>query len=348
MTKANSENFDSSVKTIHTYEKDAQQVDSKLDISKDVFTVYISGLDNAGSPDQIARSDVNLLLIVNPKANHIEMVSLPRDGLVPNTGTYNKNDKLTHTGIYGMQTSIDTIERFIGIPIDYYARMSFTSVAKIIDAIGGIDTDVEVSFCGHDESQYRTMEDYESHEGQPTVCINEGQGQHLDGAQALMYARIRTIEGVEYDNPGRQRAQQRVIKGVINKLVSPSALTYLNTLMDIAPNFVITNMPNDQIQNFVSSELNNLKPWTLSSITSDTGENGKSYVASLSQDYGLLDVYLFGKDEIHAIQNAYDGATKQLKMNEFSFNLNDLNANTPALITDDEFIWADDQTTSYN
>lgn len=342
MTKSNQKEFDDNIKIIHTFEKDPETVESKLDITEDVFTIYISGLDNAGSPDQIARSDVNLLMIVNPKANHIDMVSLPRDGLVPNTATYNENDKLTHTGIYGMQASIDSIENFIGIPIDYYARMSFTSVSKIIDAIGGIDIDVEINFCGYDETDYRATEEVDTHEGQEVVCINQGEKQHLSGAQALMYARIRHIDGVEYDNPGRQRAQQRVIKGVINKLVSPSALTYLDTLMDIAPNFVITNMPNDQIQNFVSAELNDLRPWTISSITSDTGVNGKSYVASLSKEYGLLDVYLFSKDEIHAIQNFYDGAKKQLQMNSFKFNLNDLNLDTPALITDSTFEWADD------
>lgn len=336
MTKANEKTFNDDVKVIHTYKKDAEKVKSEKDITKDVFTVYISGIDNAGSPDQVARTDVNLILIVNPKANHIDMVSLPRDGFIPNMALQGYNDKLTHTAINGVDNSIASLENFIGLPIDYYARMSFTSVAQIVDAVGGIDIDVELDVCAYDESEFRTQEEYESHEGQEVVCVKKG-NQHLNGAQALVYARHRKSEG--YDNPGRERAQQRVIKGVISKLISPNALGYIDTLLEIAPNFVITNMPNDQISNFIASELNDLKPWTINSLSSDTGADDKRYVASLSQEYGPLDVYLFSKEEIHAILDAYDGAKNQLKMNTFNFDLNDLYANTPELKDDANFVW---------
>lgn len=336
MTKANEKEFDNEVKTIHTYTKDPQKVASDIDITKDVFTVYISGIDSAGSPDQIARTDVNLIMIVNPKANHIDMVSLPRDGFIPNVALNSNNDKLTHTAINGIDNSIETLENFIGIKIDFYARMSFTSVAKIVDAVGGIDIDVEIDVCAYDESEFRTMDESESHEGQQVVCVEKGP-QHLNGAQALMYARHRKTEG--YDNPGRERAQQRVIKGVINKLISPNALGYIDTLLKIAPNFVITNMPNDQINNFISSELKDLKPWTITSLASDTGVNDSQYVASLDPALGLMDVYLFNKDEIQGILNAYDGAKKAMQLNKFSFDLNDLYKNSPALNDDPSFVW---------
>ena len=97
------------------------------------------------------------------------------------------------------------------------------------------------------------------------ICLKKGE-QHLDGKQALAYSRHRKTEG--YDNAGRERAQQRIIKAIINKLISPSALGYVNDLLDVAPNYVITDMPANQITKFVSSELDNMKPWTISSVIS--------------------------------------------------------------------------------
>ena len=100
------------------------------------------------------------------------------------------------------------------------------------------------------------------------ICLKKGK-QHLNGKQALAYSRHRKTKG--YDNAGRERAQQRIIKAIINKLISANGLTKVNDLMDIAPNYIITNMPAEKIADFVSGELNELKPWTISSITSDNG-----------------------------------------------------------------------------
>ena len=172
-----------------------------IDVTKDTFTVYLSGLDNMGSPDQQTRSDTNLILIVNPKANHIDMVSLPRDGYIPNAAYDYKNDKLTHTGNDGIENSVETIQNFFGIPIDYYARVSFNSLIEIVDTIGGIDVDVEIDFCEQDENRSFKKEDL--------ICLKKGK-QHLNGKQALAYSRHRKTKG--YDNAGRERAQQRIIK----------------------------------------------------------------------------------------------------------------------------------------
>src|SRR5699024_6056960 len=130
------------------------------------FTFYISGVDSTGSPDQASRTDTNLLLIVNPRANQIQMVSLPRDGYMPNSALQYQNDKLTHTGIYGIEASVKTIENFYGFSIDYYARVSFDSLIEIIDAIGGIDVDVEISFCEQDENRSFAKEDQ--------ICLVKG------------------------------------------------------------------------------------------------------------------------------------------------------------------------------
>ena len=331
MSKSNIDGFADSVDIIQTYKKKNDAASGPdIDVTKDTFTVYLSGLDNMGSPDQQTRSDTNLILIVNPKANHIDMVSLPRDGYIPNAAYDYKNDKLTHTGNDGIENSVETIQNFFGIPIDYYARVSFNSLIEIVDTIGGIDVDVEIDFCEQDENRSFKKEDL--------ICLKKGK-QHLNGKQALAYSRHRKTKG--YDNAGRERAQQRIIKAIINKLISANGLTKVNDLMDIAPNYIITNMPAEKIADFVSGELNELKPWTISSITSDNGVYEDLYVASLDPSLGVSNVYLFSRDEVHAVVNAYDAARRQLQMNSFTFNLNDLYANTPKINTSENIRYAD-------
>lgn len=331
MSKSNIDNFEDNIKIIHTFKKenDASNA-SNVDVTKDVFTIYISGIDNMGSPDQQNRTDTNLLLIVNPKANHIDMVSLPRDGLMPNAAYQYQNDKLTHTGNDGIENSVATIQNYFNIPIDFYARVSFNSLIEIIDTIGGIDVDVEISFCEQDENRSFKKEDL--------ICLEKGK-QHLNGKQALAYARHRKTAG--YDNAGRERAQQRIIKATIDKLMSASGISKLNNLMDIAPNYIITNMPADSIASFVSSELESLKPWTISSISSDNGVYSYEYVASMDSSLGTTDVYVFDRDEVHAVVNAYDGAKNQMQMDNFSFDLTDLYADTPKINTSENILYAD-------
>ncbi|MCR0327026.1 LCP family protein [[Clostridium] innocuum] len=331
MSKSNIDGFADNVDIIQTYKRKNDTASGPdIDVTKDTFTVYLSGLDNMGSPDQQTRSDTNLILIVNPKANHIDMVSLPRDGYIPNAAYNYQNDKLTHTGNDGIENSVETIQNFFGIPIDYYARVSFNSLIEIVDTIGGIDVDVEIDFCEQDENRSFKKEDL--------ICLKKGK-QHLNGKQALAYSRHRKTKG--YDNAGRERAQQRIIKAIINKLISANGLTKVNDLMDIAPNYIITNMPAEKIADFVSGELNELKPWTISSITSDNGVYEDLYVASLDPSLGASNVYLFSRDEVHAVVNAYDGARKQLKLNSFAFDLNNLYANTPNINTSENIRYAD-------
>ncbi len=331
MSKSNIDGFADHVDIIQTYKRKNDTASGPdIDVTKDTFTVYLSGLDNMGSPDQQTRSDTNLILIVNPKANHIDMVSLPRDGYIPNAAYNYQNDKLTHTGNDGIENSVETIQNFFGIPIDYYARVSFNSLIEIVDTIGGIDVDVEIDFCEQDENRSFKKEDL--------ICLKKGK-QHLNGKQALAYSRHRKTKG--YDNAGRERAQQRIIKAIINKLISANGLTKVNDLMDIAPNYIITNMPAEKIADFVSGELNELKPWTISSITSDNGVYEDLYVASLDPSLGASNVYLFSRDEVHAVVNAYDGARKQLKLNSFAFDLNNLYANTPNINTSEKIRYAD-------
>jgi LCP family protein required for cell wall assembly len=328
MMTTNDETLDDQLRIVHTYEREVQVSLVTKDITKEAFTIYLSGLDNVGSPDQQTRTDTNLLLVVNPRAKHIDMVSLPRDGYMPNSALSYQNDKLTHTGMYGVETSVETIENFFQIPVDYYARVSFNSLIQIVDIMDGLDVDVEISFCEQDENRSFKKEDL--------VCLEAGQ-QTLNGKEALAYSRHRKTVG--YDNAGRQRAQRRIIQAMIDKLFSASALSYINELLDEAPNYIITNMPTSDVAKFISHELEDLGKWTISTVPSDTGAFDYQYVASLDPAEGPKSVYLFSKNEVQSLLNAYDGANKPLQMQDYSFDLSNLYENCPTVNQDPTIVW---------
>ena len=329
MSKNNFDTFEDNIKIIATLKKKNPKIEKKQkDLSKEPFVVYISGLDNMGSPDQQNRSDTNILLIVNPRANHIDMVSLPRDGYIPNTALQNENDKLAHTGMYGINTSVASIENFFDIPIDYYARVSFNSLIEIVDAIDGINVDVEISFCEQDENR--------SFKKENLICLEKGE-QTLNGKQALAYSRHRKTPG--YDNPGRERAQRRIINAIIDKLISPNALTYINRLLDIAPDYVLTDMPASQIAKFISSELNSPQAWTISSISTDHGVNDSRFTASIPKEEGTSSVYLFSKKDVQAVYDAYESALHPLEMKNFQFNINTIDGKNLNVNDDPNIVW---------
>ena len=147
MLEANHENFDNETKVIKSYEYDAKlSVTTKqTDVTESPFNVYVTGIDTYGSVNTVSRSDVNLIVTVNPKTKQILMTSIPRDCEIE-LDRNGKMDKLTHTGIYGTSETINTIENFLDMQINYYARTNFSGITNIIDALGGITVESDYSF----------------------------------------------------------------------------------------------------------------------------------------------------------------------------------------------------------
>lgn len=133
------ENYQSNLKTIYSYKIKTSIKDEAKAHDSNVFNIYISGIDTYGSISTVSRSDVNLILTVNMNTHKILMTETPRDAYVkiPDGGA-DQYDKLTHAGIYGVETSEKTLENLYGITIDYYARLNFDSFLKLIDALGGV------------------------------------------------------------------------------------------------------------------------------------------------------------------------------------------------------------------
>ena len=114
-------------------------------ITKEPFVIYLSGVDTRGELTEKARSDVNILAVVNPQTKQVALINTPRDYYVDLAGT-NSKDKLTHAGLYGVETSMATLGNLYGINVDHYIRINFAGFINIVDALGGVDVYSDQAF----------------------------------------------------------------------------------------------------------------------------------------------------------------------------------------------------------
>ena len=213
----------------------------------EIFTVYISGIDTYGEINARSRSDVNILMFVNTISGQILMISTPRDYYVDFDVTHGEKDKLTHAGIYGVESSMDALERLYDIEIDYYLKMNFSGFVNIIDALGGVEVYSDYTFSVPNVREYQ-----------------KGYNQ-LSGLEALAFARERYSFAVgDYQ---RGRNQMEVIRAVLKKCTSPAILTNFPAVMHAAAQSFETNMPQEHIVALIKMQILGGQSWEISSFT---------------------------------------------------------------------------------
>lgn len=262
MLEDNDAEFIEDSKVIYTFEIEVSKKDSKkaVNITKDPFVLYISGSDSRGTVSDIARSDVNIVAVVNPKNNKILLVSIPRDYYVQLHDTSGAKDKLTHAGIYGIDMSKSTIEDLLDIDINYYTKVSFTTVINVVDVIDGIDINSDAAFIPHTDHS----------------CEISLGTQHLDGKCALAYAR----ERYTYETGDRHRGQnqQEVLTAIIKKVSNPKYLVKHNDILSAIDGSFATDLSYNDITNLIKYQLDNLNNWQVESIGLDgTGSMQPTY-----------------------------------------------------------------------
>lgn len=181
----------------------------------DVFHIYLSGVDTFGPIEEVSRSDVNIIATVNTKTRQVLLTSTPRDSYVriADAGR-NQYDKLTHAGIYGIDTSIHTLENLYNIKIDYFMRINFSTFMELIDVIGGVEIENEYGFQSYAD---------------PDLYFEAGK-QVLDSYKALFYVRERY--NLHDGDVGRARHQTQVIKAILSKMLSPVLLTNSSPIIE--------------------------------------------------------------------------------------------------------------------
>ncbi|MBQ0041403.1 MAG: LCP family protein [Clostridiales bacterium] len=246
----------------------------RVDVTEDPFNVYITGIDQwtVEKGMDLERSDVNMIMTINPKTRKIVLTSIPRDAYVPlhRTGTM---DKLTHTGIYGVDETLNTIKDWTGIDMNYYVKVNFSACVHIVDAMDGVDVYSPVAFDS-------AISKYKYKKGM----------NHLNGHQALYFARERKAFNAE--DQLRVRNQLRLIKAMMNKIMSSSTLlTSYGDLMTAISNDMETNMPQEDIKSLVKMQLGDLSKWDIK-MQRMSGTYDMEVVASMdaSNKYQVLKV----------------------------------------------------------
>ncbi len=223
------------------------------------FIVYISGSDTLSRTLKTSRSDVNILAVVNPQTEQILLVNTPRDYYIPNPAGNGALDKLTHCGIYGINCSVQALSDLYDEEILYYGQINFTGFETLIDAIGGVDVYSDVEFSLPDIN-----------------CYYKQGWNHLNGTQALVFARVR--HGLKGGDNARGQNQMQVIKAVINQISAENIITNYSEIMDSLQGMFATNISSEKISSLVKLQLSEMPHWDVKSYAvTGHGDSAKTY-----------------------------------------------------------------------
>lgn len=272
--------FESDTKVIYTLDREKVIENLKsASVTKEGFIVYISGIDTTGAITTTSRSDVNMLMAINPVKKKISLVFIPRDYYVPlqchdgvcETGAM---DKLTHAGLYGVEVSQATIENILGVDINYNIRINFDTLTTMVDALGGIDitSDQDLNLL------------------HGSGCNIKKGTNHVNGACALGFARERYayVEGDRH----RGENQQEVIRAMINKMTTSTIIKNYESILNAVQGMFQTNMTTDEITALIQMQINDMSKWEVNSTLVDgTGTMTATY------SYGSTPLYVMVPDQ---------------------------------------------------
>ena len=219
------------------------------------FTMLLMGIDSTDEvleQNAIANGDTLILITFNPKTLNATMFSIPRDSYVPIACWSGKpENKITHAAAYGNDCMINTIQDYFDVNIDYYAKINFKGLVKLVDAVGGVEVDVPKVLCTDDSSRGEE------------ICIQPGH-QTLNGEQALVYARNR--KQLANGDFGRADHQQEIIMALINKIKTINDVSTFIDILNTVSNSMDTNLTTKQILSFYNVGKDILKK----SVSTDT------------------------------------------------------------------------------
>lgn len=244
-------------------------ISKDIDVIKEPFNIYLSGIDTFGEISSVSRSDVNMVVSINPSTRKILLTSIPRDYYVKLHGKSGYKDKLTHASLYGTDMSIKTIEDLLDIEINYYVKVNFSSVIDIVDALGGIEVYSDYDFTSRDE--YRYKEGYNK----------------VNGEEALSFARER--KAFLAGDRQRVKNQQAVFEAIVNKCISKKIITKYSKLLDTLHGSFITNMPTARITSLIRFQISKNYSWDIASNSLEGSDSSNyTYSAPNQKAYVML------------------------------------------------------------
>ena len=225
---------------------DINDLKSAININKEPFNIYISGIDTFGKINSSSRSDVNIVVTVNPKTEKMLITWIPRDYYVSiNNSKY--KDKLTHAGIYGIDSSIYAVENLLNIDMNYYVKVNFTSVIELVNILGGITV--------YNDEAFTTIDGVNFKEGNIT----------LNGEDTLAFVRER--KNLSEGDLGRGKNQIKVLEALLNKAMSKDIIKKYNSILTSLEDAFVTNMSQNTMLGFIRKEISKRRNWQIESNT---------------------------------------------------------------------------------
>lgn len=277
MLKEDNNNLFDKFKILSTFNIDTEIKNEKenIDVINDLYNILITGVDTYGNITKVSRSDVNMVISINPKDNKILITSIPRDYYVY-LSNFSSYDKLTHAGIYGIETSIMAIEDLLDININYYVKVNFTTLIDIVDLLDGIQVTSKYEFTSIDGYHYNKGINY------------------LNGEEALSFARER--KAFSEGDRIRIENQQLVLKSIINKLLSSKIIINYNNLLNSLNNKFLTNMKDEELTKLIKWQIDGMYNWDILNISLNGTD---SYQYTYSYQKQLLYVMLPDEESVN-------------------------------------------------
>lgn len=225
------------------------------------FLVYVSGVDSRRNVHSDGRSDVNILVAVNPVTHQILMLNTPRDTYVINYASPNDSmDKLTHCGLNGTANSMASLGELYGYTPEYYARINFSGFETLVDAIGGVTIYSDVSFTANGSSYIRKGEN------------------HLNGKAALDFARERkSLAGGDHT---RGKNQMKLIAAIMDQLSADTILRNYSQILESLEGMFVTSMPAEEIGKLVQTQISEMPRWEIFSYAiTGTGASDRCWAS---------------------------------------------------------------------
>lgn len=309
-------NFNNEVRSIDEvvyYTKVDNEAMAVPEITKNAFNILISGNDTYGDVGELSRSDVNMVVTVNPQTKTVLLTSIPRDCYVEfvcdeqDACLAGASDKITHTGLHGINTTKKTVENLLGITVNYTFRANFSSVMEIVDAIGGIDVEIPEGMAVETFYANNTLEG-----------VHEGMN-HLQGERALAFARERYAY-IDGDNQ-RVRNQQTVLKAIFAKATSPEIIVNYSSLLDAFQGAFDTTLSQDEITTLIKYQIQENPQWKFESYQL-TGEGAQLLSPELGQTayVTVVDPYsiTLAHDKIEAVLQGESADSIETPVSGFS------------------------------
>ena len=327
------ENIASDTKVIYEYSEKMQNEDLNLVSNKDFnepLTFLFLGVDSEGdglNANAAFNGDTLMLMSFNPKTLDAILLSIPRDTYVP-IACNNKNyAKINSSAAYGTSCVISTINNLLGINIDYYVKINFKGVVDLVEAVGGVEVNVEAPSYMADKYGGKVCEQNSDRQfGNKLVCMNPGM-QTLNGEQALAYSRCRHMYiGSDLD---RVKHQQQVVEALANKAMHFSSIKEFQNILNAVSKNIATNMDTDTIlsgynvaKNVLGNKLSGKDSINIEKATLET-YSLNVYVPSQGRNTSAQGYY---KDSLLDIQKAFNvilGKEEKEQIKTFSFSVNE-------------------------